>query len=161
MALHLSISNPRTMGAEKFNYFLKSARASTIDKFIKESMTKGFDGLKIAYSRQLDSLGHDDSNNEIWWVAFHRTQIKSAVSNSGLYQTENPSITDHAASLELKSTMSVKTYHVHSQKEQLTPSAENDLSWKQLKRALQARGAVILDTGKIKKERVNAKSSLA
>jgi ADP-Ribosyltransferase in polyvalent proteins len=140
MSLHLAIATPRTIGVDKFDYFLKSARAATIDKFVEESIAKGFDGLKITYSPQMDSgsKGQDSQYFETWWVAFHSTQIKSAVGNSGLYLKSSPSLIDQDGALELE--------------------RGTGPSFLELKRALKARGAVIKE---MKNEARNAPIPMA
>ena len=92
MAVYLSIQRPRAIKAERFAYFLKSARAATIDAFIAKSIAKGHDGLCIDYKGR--PSGDAVPLSERWWVAFSPAQVKSAIGNSGLFLRDSASLAD-------------------------------------------------------------------
>lgn len=82
IAVHLAIANPVVLPAETFQYYLKTARASTIVRHKIAWMEKGHDGIET------------ERDGKRWFVAFHPHQIKSALGNSGLFLASSPSITD-------------------------------------------------------------------
>jgi hypothetical protein len=106
LPVHLAIANPKKVSANKFSYFLKTARSGTIDRFVEEAAEAGFDGLCIDYSHALDH-GQDDVH-ESWWVAFSGTQIKSALGNSGLYLKDSRSLSDREAAMALENSHKAK-----------------------------------------------------
>ena len=94
MPVFLAIEKPRKISATRFLYLLKSARASTINKFIEETMEAGYDGFQIEYDGTGDS--GQPRATEQWWVAFKPEQIKSAIGNNGEFDVANPDITRRA-----------------------------------------------------------------
>lgn len=90
LEVYLAIENPRTVSYADFDHMLRRARVSTIDKFKRNTLEAGYDGLKIEYV-------NPDGQHETWWVAFRPEQIKSATHNFGTFDPLDPSITDRAA----------------------------------------------------------------
>lgn len=94
MPVFLAIEKPRKISATRFLYLLKSARASTIGKFIEETVEAGYDGFQIEYDGTSDS--GEPRPTEQWWVAFKPEQIKSAIGNNGEFDVTNPDIARRA-----------------------------------------------------------------
>lgn len=90
MPVYLAISNPVTISAEQFQYYLRTARESTIKSHLAKWIDKGHDGILTV------------RDGEDWAVAFKPDQIKSAIGNAGLYLSGNPELTDQLAAVSLR-----------------------------------------------------------
>lgn len=82
IAAHLAIANPVVLPADTFQYYIRTARASTIAKHKMAWRDKGHDGIQT------------ERDGKRWFVAFEPHQIKSALGNSGLFLTTGASMTD-------------------------------------------------------------------
>ena len=85
MLVHLSIQNP--MEYEGFED-LQEDRDSypSVEKFKEALIQKGYDGVVVRNSMTDGNVDRDD------WVAFHPTQVKSAIGNSGEFSHESEEI---------------------------------------------------------------------
>ena len=77
IAAYLSISNPITLSEEAYRRATNS-KADT-RAFREEILQKGYDGAIVPHLNE--------------WIAFHSTQIKSAIGNKGTFDPKNPNIT--------------------------------------------------------------------
>lgn len=95
LPVFVAIERPLFIDAARFSYYLRTARASTIDRFIEKAVDKGHDGLRIDYLGERHEGDQVIRPQEEWWVPFDvRRQVKSALGNSGRFAVDSFSLTD-------------------------------------------------------------------
>lgn len=91
MPVFLRIENPMVVD------FKESVDLELMTKLIAKAKRLGHDGLKMI--NVFDPVGYERPDQFVTtqWVAFHRSQIKSAVGNSGAFNAADPDISDRKA----------------------------------------------------------------
>ena len=86
LPVYLSILNPKRLEKDPFG-------ADAWQEQIELAKAEGFDGIRYPNSVEIDELDCEGSPTESW-VAFEAHQVKSATGNSGLFDRDEPGMTD-------------------------------------------------------------------
>lgn len=96
LPVHLSLQNPLMIEGQGTSHFngvqLKDGRILSVGQLIDEAKRKGHDGLMV--KNITDAAANPArAEKQTTIVAFHPTQIKSAIGNSGKFDSNDPKIT--------------------------------------------------------------------
>ena len=91
---HLSIKNPYHMTKDELQSLQldQNGIAGGIKGYVKELKKAGYDGIYVPAEKYDGGPKWDERYHDVW-IAFHPTQIKSAIGNRGTYDPTNPDIT--------------------------------------------------------------------